>query len=111
MSILLVLAGMFPPKRTPLEWNKNLNWQPIPYSYVEISEDALLLMQTSCPRYYEELERVRKEELKKEFEHNEALFKELSSITGLKITNAGDVASLYSTLKCEANYLNNDLSY
>lgn len=104
MSILLVLAGMFPPKRTPFDWNNNLNWQPIPYSYVEPSKDALLLMLTSCPRYYEELERVYKEDLRKEFEDNDALFKELSSITGLNITSAGDVASLYSTLKCEANF-------
>lgn len=102
MSILLVLAGLFPPKRTSLEWNKNLNWQPVPYSYTAQSEDALVLMLTSCPRYHEELGRVFQEDLKETLDEYAEMFQELSNITGWNISSAADVASLYSTLKCEA---------
>jgi len=30
MSMQMVLAGLFPPENTPMEWNQLLNWQPIP---------------------------------------------------------------------------------
>lgn len=102
MSILLVLAGLFPPKRTPLDWNKNLNWQPVPYSYTAQVDDALVLMLTSCPRYHEELGRVFEEDLEGTLDEYAEMFQELSNITGWNVTSAADVASLYSTLKCEA---------
>lgn len=43
MSLELVLAGLFPPKGTLLEWEKELNWQPIPYNYLKFEEDHVLL--------------------------------------------------------------------
>ena len=57
-SLQLVLAGLYPPSHTSLEWNKNLNWLPIPYDYQPLNEDTLLLVRTACPRYHEELIRV-----------------------------------------------------
>ncbi|KAF2882682.1 hypothetical protein ILUMI_23484 [Ignelater luminosus] len=41
MSLELVLAGLFPPKGTALEWQKELNWQPIPYNYLPPNDHCL----------------------------------------------------------------------
>lgn len=43
MTLSLVLAGIWPPKNTPLEWNKNLNWQPIPFDYEPLEKDTVSL--------------------------------------------------------------------
>jgi prostatic aicd phosphatase len=102
MSLQLVLASLYPPKQTSLEWNKNLNWQPIPYSYEDLDKDSLLLVRTSCPRYHEALEKVLQSDVKHELEGENALMLEkLSNITGLSIKTPDDVQSLYSTLKAE----------
>lgn len=39
MSMATVLAGLFPPKNTPMEWNHDLNWQPIPIFSQPLDED------------------------------------------------------------------------
>lgn len=39
MSMALVLAGLFPPKNTDMEWNHYLNWQPIPIFTQPLEED------------------------------------------------------------------------
>lgn len=101
MSIQLLLAGLFQPKGTQLEWSKSLNWQPTIYSYEELAEDTLLLVRKSCPRYHEELERVLAVDAKNEIEQNQQMLNELSNITGLVIKTPDDVQSLYSTLKAE----------
>lgn len=41
MSMATVLAGLFPPKGTALEWNKGLNWQPIPIFSEPLDEDTV----------------------------------------------------------------------
>lgn len=41
MSIALVLAGLWEPHGTPLDWNPALNWQPIPYTYEELDKDTV----------------------------------------------------------------------
>uniref|UniRef100_A0A336L3V8 CSON004417 protein n=1 Tax=Culicoides sonorensis TaxID=179676 RepID=A0A336L3V8_CULSO len=105
MSIALVLAGLWEPHGTPLDWNPALNWQPIPYSYEELDKDTLLLVRTSCPRYHEELERVLNSgDIKQIMERNKPLFDELTNITGLHIKTPDDVQSLYSTLKAEEEF-------
>lgn len=110
MSLELALAGLFPPKGTPLEWSKELNWVPIPYNYQELDQDTLLLVRTTCPRYHEELERVLAEDAAAEIKKNEQLFKDLTRITGMDIKTPDDVQSLYSTLKAEvSNFLHKNL--
>ena len=101
MSIQLVLAGLLPPKGTPLEWSRNLNWQPAIFSYEELSQDTLLLVRKDCPRYHEELERVLAVDAKNELEENQQMLNDLSNITGLVIKTPDDVQSLFSTLKAE----------
>lgn len=105
MSLALALAGLWPPHNTPLEWNPVLNWQPTPFTYEKLDEDTLLLVRVSCPRYYEELDRVLNSgEIKDLLESNEQLFEELTRITGSKIETPDDVQSLYSTLKAEEEF-------
>jgi len=104
MSLQLLLAGFFPPAGTPLEWNKNLNWLPIPYNYEELDKDTLLLVRTACPRYHEELERVFSEDVANEIKVDKQLYEELTKITGLTIKTPDDIQSLYSTLKAEHEF-------
>ncbi|CRK95747.1 CLUMA_CG009204, isoform A [Clunio marinus] len=104
MSLLLVLAGLYPPQKTSLEWNKNLNWQPIPFSYEELNKDSLLLVRTPCARYAEEMERILHYEVRDEIDQITPLMNELSNITGWEIKTPDDVQSLYSTLKAEKEF-------
>lgn len=101
MSLELVLAGLYPPKDTATEWNTNLNWQPIPYSWEPIFEDILLIGYKSCPRYQQELERVYAEDVKQEMDENSRLYQELSQFTGLNLTSPFEVQLLFNTLKAE----------
>lgn len=41
MSMQLVLAGLFPPQGTALQWNRRLDWQPIPYFSEPLSQDTV----------------------------------------------------------------------
>jgi prostatic aicd phosphatase len=84
-----------------MEWNKELNWQPIPYDYENLSQDSLLLVRKSCPRYHEELQRVFKEEVAGEISQHSELFANLSQITGQPIKSPDDVQSIFSTLQAE----------
>lgn len=36
-----VLAGLFPPRGTTLEWNRRLNWQPIAFESEKLEEDSV----------------------------------------------------------------------
>jgi len=105
MSIALVLAALFQPRGTPLEWNKDLNWQPVPFTYEPLDQDTLLLVRTTCPRYYEALDEVFKlPEVKALLDANRELFEELTKITGMDIKTPDDIQSLYSTLKAEQEF-------
>lgn len=103
MSLQLVLAGLYPPVGTSLEWNKNLNWQPIPYVYEEMSKDSLLLVRLPCSRYHEEVNRVLGVEVKRDFNNSFSMFEELSNITKWNLMTPDDIQSLYSTLKAEVS--------
>lgn len=41
MTMQVVLAGLFPPHGTAMEWNSNLNWQPIPIFSEPLDEDTV----------------------------------------------------------------------
>ncbi|XP_065086234.1 venom acid phosphatase Acph-1 [Ochlerotatus camptorhynchus] len=105
MSIELVLASLYPPADTAQEWNKALNWQPIPYFSEPLDQDTLLLVRTSCPRYHEALMEVMDSaEVRQILNESQELFDNLTLITGMNIKTPDDVQSLYSTLKAESEF-------
>ncbi|XP_055528678.1 prostatic acid phosphatase-like [Wyeomyia smithii] len=105
MSLELVLASLYPPQGTALEWNHDLNWQPIPYISEPLDQDTLLLVRKSCPRYHETLNAVlESEEIQQLMSDNQNLFDNLTKITGMDVKTPDDVQSLYSTLKAESEF-------
>ncbi|KAK5649216.1 hypothetical protein RI129_000245 [Pyrocoelia pectoralis] len=54
MTLALVLAGLFPPKGTALEWNKDLNWQPVVYKELSPNDKLLLSpFNNNCSTYHD----------------------------------------------------------
>lgn len=41
MSLSTVLASFFPPRGTPMEWNPEYNWQPIPIFTEPLENDMV----------------------------------------------------------------------
>ncbi|XP_039484977.1 venom acid phosphatase Acph-1 [Drosophila santomea] len=105
MSMQMVLAGLFPPENTPMEWNQLLNWQPIPIVMEPEATDVRIRMKAPCPRYDEAvLEVIDLPEVKKLHAENSDLLQELTSRTGLNITYAHDVTNVFITLLCEQTF-------
>lgn len=104
MSLQLVLAALYKPKETPMEWNKGLNWQPIPINYQPLVDDDFLLVRT-CPRYYEAKGEVYKfPEITRLHKKYTNLMRELSRHTGREVTSAEGVFDIYTTLLAEKDY-------
>ncbi|XP_075160925.1 prostatic acid phosphatase [Haematobia irritans] len=105
MTLATVLASMFPPNHTPMEWNSAFNWQPIPIFSEPLDQDSLLLVRTPCPRYFEARQEVlHSPEVQNEHSKYKELFANLSSLTGLNITEAEHINSLYITLEAERDF-------
>ncbi|XP_016837209.1 venom acid phosphatase Acph-1-like [Nasonia vitripennis] len=101
MSLLLVLAGLYPPNKDQ-RWTSKLNWQPIPITYMPIMKDSLL-RPLRCPTFGKEHARVlQTKEYTKDFARFGDDLIKLSKFTGLNITKARQVLSLYNTLTAEA---------
>lgn len=127
MSLLLVLAGLFPPKSIQ-KWNYDLNWQPIPITYVPWTEDNILLPM-DCPlyvfkkhklyvnkfalnsykilnltvyRYVEEYQRVlRTPEVIQKMNEFSEMNSNLTKWSGKNISTPLDMYSLYNVLMAE----------
>ncbi|XP_017494266.1 PREDICTED: venom acid phosphatase Acph-1-like, partial [Rhagoletis zephyria] len=105
MTLQTVLASFFPPNDTPLEWNPKFNWQPVPIFSQPLNEDTLLLVRTSCPRYFEAIDEVLKlPNVRAEIEPYRGMLNELTAFTGMNITEPEDVQSLYLTLLAEQEF-------
>ncbi|KAL2747806.1 venom acid phosphatase Acph-1-like isoform X2 [Vespula maculifrons] len=100
MSLLLVLAGLFPPDNIQ-KWNNDLNWQPIPIKYDPWIKDNILLT-TDCPLYIKEYQRVLKtpEVIQKMNEFSE-MNSNLTKWSGKNISTPLDMYSLYNVLMAE----------
>ncbi|KAH8367704.1 hypothetical protein KR084_001730 [Drosophila pseudotakahashii] len=105
MSLQMVLAGLFPPENTPMEWNMVLNWQPIPIVMEPEETDVRIRMKAPCPRYDEAvLEVINLPEVKQLHAENSELLHELTNLTGLNVSHAHDVTNIFITLLSEQTY-------
>ncbi|KAH8369755.1 hypothetical protein KR093_000862 [Drosophila rubida] len=105
MSLQTVLAGMFPPENTPMEWNKKLNWQPIPILTEPEATDLRLRQKATCPRYDEAVwEVMHSPEVLALHAENAELLKELSELTGLNVTYSHHVTDIFISLQTQLAY-------
>ncbi|XP_050295641.1 venom acid phosphatase Acph-1-like [Anthonomus grandis grandis] len=103
MSLLLVLASLFPPKCSEV-WNPALNWQPIPYNYVPEKDDTVLYG-ISCPTYKIQYEEVQHSpELIAEYNEYADNFTYFSENSGLNVTRYQDIYDVYFGLSTEEEY-------
>ncbi|ALC44753.1 CG9451, partial [Drosophila busckii] len=105
MSLQLVLAALFPPANTPMEWSSMLNWQPIPIYTEPVETDVRLRQMVPCPRYYEAVwEVMHLPEVVALHKQNAALLEQLTQLTGMNVSYAHDVTNVYVSLQAEQNY-------
>ncbi|XP_076250926.1 venom acid phosphatase Acph-1-like [Rhynchophorus ferrugineus] len=103
MSLLLVLASLFPPKCRQV-WNGELDWQPIPYNYVPEKYDSVLYG-ISCPNYktlYTEV--LQSPEVLADYNQYAENFSYIAEHSGLNITKIENVYDLYFGLATEEEY-------
>lgn len=103
MSLLLVLASLFPPKCSEV-WKPDLNWQPVPYNY-NLEKDDPELYGISCPTYLTEYEAVHQSpEVLAEFQEYADTFSYVSEHSGLNVTRFQNIYDLYFGLSTEEEY-------
>ncbi|XP_014467885.1 PREDICTED: prostatic acid phosphatase-like isoform X2 [Dinoponera quadriceps] len=101
MSAQLEAAGLWKPNKEQL-FKSDLPWQPVTLFYQKQSEDTLMLVWNTCPKYTQLRSSVNDlPEVRKVYENNKLLFEELTALTGMPITDADGVSSLYATLAAE----------
>ncbi|KAI4459432.1 acid phosphatase-related [Holotrichia oblita] len=102
MTVLLVLAGLFPPSRSQV-WDDDLSWIPIPYYFEKNEEDYHLRRVTSyCPAYVEELKKVYDSVENKQLEEEyQSVFQYIENNVGKPIRNVDDVLGIFQTLYAE----------
>ncbi|XP_011644162.1 venom acid phosphatase Acph-1-like [Pogonomyrmex barbatus] len=102
LSAQLVNAGLWPPKENQM-WIEGLNWQPIPFDYVKLEEDTLLVG-SLCPNFVSQMNQVlQTTETQKILMQYQSLFDYLSKVTERNISTPSDVALLYATLETMAD--------
>ncbi|XP_012223831.2 prostatic acid phosphatase [Linepithema humile] len=101
MSGMLEAAALWKPNEDQL-FRSDLPWQPVSLFYQERTEDTLMLVWNTCPKYTRLRTSVNDlPEVRQVHEDNQQLFEQLTNFTGMPIANADDVSSLYSTLTAE----------
>lgn len=101
ISAQLVNAGLWPPSDSQ-KWSDELNWQPIPFEYLRMQKDMLLLGML-CPRF--NLEETNGEiDMEKAILHHGPLFDYISNHTGTKVTKPSDIEYLYNILETRVAY-------
>ncbi|XP_018403552.1 PREDICTED: venom acid phosphatase Acph-1-like [Cyphomyrmex costatus] len=106
LSAQLVHAGLWPPTKNQM-WNENLNWQPIPFEYLELKEDTLMLG-FLCPNFISQMNQILQTiQTQKMLAQHQSLFHHLSKYTERNISTPSDVALLYATLEtlADQNYM------
>lgn len=100
MSLELFLAGLFPPS-PKLTWKKDLNWQPIPYNYINFPDEIFLYF--SCPNVNDYINHL------KDLPQIKALSRDTKNVSNYIKLHAGlgnlnDMFLLYFTLKTQDEF-------
>ncbi|XP_022914270.2 venom acid phosphatase Acph-1-like [Onthophagus taurus] len=104
VSLLIVLAAMFPPQKSQFLAN-DLNWQPIPYESNEFYNDTTYLSRLNCKRY----NYLYQEEIRKSIENNEVknfkeILEKLFVHTGVQYTSYRELYTLSSHLNLQKEF-------
>ncbi|XP_025271241.1 venom acid phosphatase Acph-1-like [Camponotus floridanus] len=103
MSLQLVLAALFSPTDHRQRWNTDLNWQPIPTTYISHIDDNFY-EGYECPKYFDESDRILNlPEIKKEISRFKDIMSKLTELTGKNIEKPIDVYFLYHTFAAESS--------
>lgn len=101
MGMQLFMAGLFPPRDTRLEWNHNLNYQPVFFTSQPLNNDPLLFpLGLNCPRLLQELVKNYAPVLARD----KKTFDDLSTNSGIIFKSPIDTIQLYYALKSEIEY-------
>ncbi|XP_025271240.1 venom acid phosphatase Acph-1-like isoform X3 [Camponotus floridanus] len=82
MSLQLVLAALFSSTDHRQRWNTDLNWQPIPMTYISRIDDNFYTG-FNCPKYLDEYDRILNlPEIKKGMSRFKDIMSKLTELTG-----------------------------
>lgn len=104
MSLLSVLAGLWPP--APIQqWNPLLLWQPIPINYLSNDYDYYIRRPNDyCPRYLRELKAViDSEEVQRFVEDNKDVFEYVQLWSEKPMKKPIDMFDVYQNLNAESS--------
>nr|XP_023029732.1 uncharacterized protein LOC111517716 [Leptinotarsa decemlineata] len=103
MSLQLVLAGLFPPRREDM-FQDAFFWQPVPFNYLPRPQDKVLLG-VICPNYLALYDKyVATPKVQQKLRRNRRIFDYISQHSGLNVTRFIDVYQLYFGLSTEQEY-------
>ncbi|XP_050498303.1 venom acid phosphatase Acph-1-like [Diabrotica virgifera virgifera] len=102
MSLELVLAGLFPPRKE--DEVLGMPWQPVPYNYFPVKQDDILLG-SNCPKYSELYKKyTSRPSVQEKFMKHGETFKYISEHTGLNITTFKGIYNLHFGLSTEEEF-------
>ncbi|XP_025262794.1 venom acid phosphatase Acph-1-like isoform X2 [Camponotus floridanus] len=103
-SLQVIFAALYPPAALQ-EWNPLLLWQPVDFTYTNITHDELLFPYV-CPVYLQLYNDMLQNNvaIKKKVAEFADLMKKVSIYTGKNMTTIYDLYSIYQTLEAEAAF-------
>ncbi|XP_025262796.1 venom acid phosphatase Acph-1-like isoform X2 [Camponotus floridanus] len=104
MSLQVVLAALYPPAALQ-KWNPLLLWQPVDFTYINVTHDELLFPYV-CPVYLQLYNDMLQNNvaIKKEVAGLADIMKKASFYTGKNITRIIDLFYIYHTLAVQAAF-------
>ncbi|KAF5298672.1 hypothetical protein FQR65_LT09652 [Abscondita terminalis] len=103
-TLSLVLASLYPPKSTSLEWNENLNWQPVLYQQLP-DRNYLTFSLLTCLKYQNEfLSHLNSTKTKEITFFYQPLIKYLQNKTGVKMNSLMIVFYVYDILRTQQEW-------
>lgn len=103
-SLQLVLAAMFPPSEEQ-RVDKDLHWQPIPYSNSPRTQDPLFMAILSCPNYHIEMKKaLQLSKFTPKDNSDGKLFEFINKKTGTTYMNYIQMLALYDGLYCQEQW-------